>query len=56
MWNFTFKNYHFGPPHNFFLIFKENPPKKFSSCFDFDSALKTINAQIILVIFFENLL
>ena len=35
------------PPKKALLAFEENPPKKnFSSCFDFDSALKTIDAQM----------
>ena len=34
------------PQKSAFLVFEENPQKKFSSCFSFDSALKTIDAQM----------
>ena len=34
------------PRNSAFLVFEENPPKKCSFCFGFDSALKTIDAQM----------
>ena len=44
---FDFKKVPFWTPQKMpFWIFEENPPKNlFSSCFVFDSALKTIDAQ-----------
>ena len=45
--NSSFKNYYFGPPKKHVFGFEENTQKQFfSSSFDFDSALKTINAQM----------
>ena len=38
---------YFGPPKKRnFDFWRKNPPKKWSSCFSFDSALKTIDAQM----------
>ena len=34
------------PPKSAFLVFKEKPPNIFSLCFNSDSALNTINAQM----------
>ena len=35
------------PRKSTFLVFEENPPQQFfSSCFGFDSALKTIDTQM----------
>ena len=45
--NSSFKNYNFGPPKKRVFGFKEKPIQNFfSSCFGFDSALKTIDAQM----------
>ena len=46
---FEFQNYFiFTPEKARFLVFEEKHPKKiFSSCFGSDSALKTINTQLL---------
>ena len=36
----------FGAQKKAFLVLEEKPKKKFSACFGFDSALKTIYAQM----------
>ena len=55
---FEFKNYFiFTPEKELFLGFKENPSpqKKFSLCFGSDSALNTINTQMLFFFcIFEN--
>ena len=44
---FLLKSTILNPQKSAFLVFEENPPKKIlSSCFGFDSAVKTIEAQI----------
>ena len=53
IWNLTFKKYHFGPPKKCIFGFWRKPSKNvFSSCFGFDSALKTIDAQMFFWIVF----
>ena len=49
IWNLTFEKYHFGPLKKWiFGFWRKPPPKKLSSCFGFDSALKKIDAQMFL--------
>ena len=41
-----FKKYHFGPPKKWVFNLWRKPQTFFSSCFGFDSALKTIDAHM----------
>ena len=45
--NLRFINYFLDPQKSTFSVFEEEPPQQIcSSCFGFDSALKTINAKM----------
>ena len=47
IWKLIFKKYHFGPSKKCVFGFRRKPPQKFFSlCFSFDSAFKTIDAQM----------